>query len=96
MGDLGLFVLGHMRLIKERVCDHDLSTPTTYITSDPYDETESQFQGWVTSTYFSRSQMLIKKSLSSRYLYTYNLYYFHINTSDSYDKTQGQVQSLVT
>ena len=31
------------------------------------------------------------KSLSSRYIHTYSLYYFHINTSDSYDETQDQV-----
>ena len=30
------------------------------------------------------------KSLSSRYLHTYNLYYFHINTGDPYNETQGQ------
>ena len=31
------------------------------------------------------------KSLSSRYLHTYYLYYFRINTSDSYDGNQGQL-----
>ena len=34
--------------------------------------------------------------MSSRYLHTYNLFYFHINTSDSYDETQDQVQRWVT
>ena len=34
--------------------------------------------------------------MSARYLHTYNLYYFHNNTSDSYDETQGQVQRWVT
>ena len=33
------------------------------------------------------------KSLSSRYLHTYYLYYFRINTSDSYDKNLGQLSS---
>ena len=41
--------------------------------------------------------MLIKeKSLSSLYLHTYSLYYSHINTSDSYDETEGQVLRWVT
>ena len=36
------------------------------------------------------------KRLSSRYFRTYQIYiyYFHINTSDPYDKTQGQVTYL--
>ena len=59
------------------------------ITSDPFFEKQGQVQGLVTLTYFSRSQRLIKeKSLSSRYLHTYNMYCFHINTSDPYDETQ--------
>ena len=37
------------------------------------------------------SQGLINwKSLSSRYIHTYNMYWFHISTSDPYDETQGQ------
>ena len=36
------------------------------------------------------------KSLSSLYLHTYSLYYFNINTSDSYDETEGQVLRWVT
>ena len=51
-------------------------------TSDPYDETQGEVQRWVTLTYFSGTQRLIKECLSSRYLHTYYLYCFHINTSD--------------
>ena len=36
------------------------------------------------------------KKLASQYLHTYNLYYFHTNTSDPYDEMQGQVQRWVT
>ena len=36
------------------------------------------------------------KSLSSRYLHTYSLYYLHINTSESYNETQDEVQRWVT
>ena len=43
----------------------------------------------MTLTYFSRSQANKGKCLSSRYLHIYNFYYFHINTSDPYDETQG-------
>ena len=50
----------------------------------------------LTLTYFSRSQANKRKSLSSLYLHTYSLYYFHINTSDSYDETGGQVLRWVT
>ena len=53
-------------------------------------ESLGQIQGWVTLTDFSRSQRLKGKKLSWRYLNTYNLYHFLINTSDPYhyDKTQ--------
>ena len=32
----------------------------------------------------------------SKYIHIYNLYYFQITTSDPYDKTQGQIKTLVT
>ena len=44
-------------------------------TSNPYDETEGQVQGWVTLPYLSRSQRLINLSV-------YNLYRFRIHTID--------------
>ena len=36
------------------------------------------------------------KKLSSRYVHTHCLYYFHINTNDPNNLTQGQVQRWVT
>ena len=56
-------------ILKEKGCYHDISTPTICITStlipcsDLYDETQGQVQSWVTLTYFSRSQRLIKEKV---------------------------------
>ena len=47
-------------------------------------------------TYFQGHRLIKEKSLSSRYLHTYHLCYFHINTSDPYNETQGPVHRWVT
>ena len=65
MSDLDLF----FKVIKEKVCHHDIYTLTICITlytfhnnySDPSDETESQVQRLMTLNYFSRAWRLMKK-----------------------------------
>ena len=54
-------------------------------TNDACDETQGQVQRWVTLTYFKVTEANKGIRLSSRYLHTYTLYYFHINISDPYN-----------
>ena len=64
-----------------KVCPHNISVYLQYLnmycfhikTNDPYDETQSQAQLWVTLTYLSRSQRLIN-------IGSYKLYRFRIHT----------------
>ena len=76
---------------------HHSNSRATKGKSDRSHGTQGHVERWITFTYLSRSQRLIKEtSLSSRYFHIYNFHCSHNNTIDPHDETQGQLQREVT
>ena len=87
------------RVIKEKCCHHDIFTPIfciTFILLPLTHMMKLKSKMGDLDLFFNVTEANKVKSLSSRYLHTYNFHYFHINTCDPYDETKGQVQRWVT